>query len=59
MWLAKVRDDPKLPGDSGEVSIYEWSSWRFDFRCEIFSRLNGKNSYVGRKPRAHPQLGRQ
>ena len=36
---AQVRNDPKLLGDSGEVSISEWSGWRFDSRCEIFSLL--------------------
>jgi hypothetical protein len=42
-----VQDDPNLPDDSGEVSIYEWSGWRFDSRYEIFSLLDEKN-YVGR-----------
>ena len=37
-----VRDDPKLPGDSGEAPISEWSGWRFDSRREIFSPLDGK-----------------
>ena len=32
-----VRDDPKLPGDSGEVPISEWSGWRFDSYRKIFS----------------------
>ena len=33
----KVRGDPKLPGDSGEVPIAEWSGWRFDSCSEVFS----------------------
>ena len=36
------RDYPKLPGDSGEVLISEWSGWQFDPRYEIFSLLNQK-----------------
>ena len=39
-----VWDDPKLPGDSGEVSIFEWSGWRFDFCFEIFSLLDGEKN---------------
>ena len=31
-----VQDDPKLPGDSGEVPISEWSGWQFNSRCEIY-----------------------
>jgi hypothetical protein len=30
-------------GDSGEVPIFEWSGWRVDSRCEIFSLLDEKN----------------
>jgi hypothetical protein len=37
-----VQDDPELLGDSGEVLIFEWSGWRFNFRCVIFSPLHGK-----------------
>ena len=37
-----VQDDPKLPGDSGGVSVSKWSGWQFDFRYEIFSLLDGK-----------------
>ena len=37
-----VQDDPKLPGDSGEVLISEGSGCRFHSRCEIFSLLDGK-----------------
>jgi hypothetical protein len=37
-----VRDDYKLPGDSGEVPIFEWSGWQFDFHCEVFSLLDIK-----------------
>jgi hypothetical protein len=37
-----VQDDPKLPRDSGEVPISEWSGWQFNFRCEIFSLLDGR-----------------
>ena len=36
MSFSKVRDDPKLLGDSREVPIYEWSGWRFKSHCEIF-----------------------
>ena len=32
---SEVRDDPKLLGNRGEVSISEWSRWWFDSRCEI------------------------
>ena len=39
-----VQDDPKLPGDSGEVPVFEWSGWWFDFQCEIFSLLDGKKN---------------
>ena len=35
----EVRDDPKLFGDSGEVTIPEWSGWPFISRCENFSLL--------------------
>ena len=28
-----VQDDPKLPGDSGEVPISKWSGWWFNSRC--------------------------
>jgi hypothetical protein len=38
----EVRDDPKLPGDSGVVPISEWSGWQFDYRCEIFSLTEQK-----------------
>lgn len=38
-----VRDGPKLPCDSGEVPISEWSGWHFDSRCEIVSLFDGKN----------------
>jgi hypothetical protein len=38
--LEKIRDDPKLQGDSEEVPISEWSGWQFDSRCEIFSLLD-------------------
>ena len=37
-----VWDDSKLLGDSGEVRTFEWSGWRFDSRCGIFSLLDGK-----------------
>ena len=37
-----VWDDLKLPYDSGEESISEWSGWQFDSYCEIFSLLDGK-----------------
>ena len=37
-----IQDDPKLLGDSGAVPIFEWSAWRFDSCCEIFSLLDGK-----------------
>ena len=36
-------DDSKQLGDIGEVSIFEWSGWRFDSCCEIFSRLDENN----------------
>ena len=26
----RVRDDPKLLDDSGEVFNFEWNGWRFD-----------------------------
>ena len=32
-----VQDDHKLPGDSEEVPISEWSGWQFDSHYEIFS----------------------
>jgi hypothetical protein len=38
-----VQDDPKLPDDNGEVRIFEWSGWQFDFWCEIFSLLDEGN----------------
>ena len=38
-----VPDDPKLPGGSGEVPIPEWSAWRFDSYCVIFSLLDKIN----------------
>ena len=55
-----VWDDPELLGDSGEIPISEWSGWRFDSRCEIFSLLDGKKKprEVGKKPRAHPPQGK-
>ena len=31
-----IQDHPKLPCDSGEVPISEWSGWQVDSRCEIF-----------------------
>ena len=37
-----VQDDPKLPGDSGEVPIFVHSGWLFDFCFEIFSLLDPK-----------------
>ena len=40
--VARVQEDPKLPGDSGEVPISEWSGWRFDSRCDILSLLDRK-----------------
>ena len=43
-----VRDDPKLPGDSGEAPISEWSGWRFDSHCEIFSLLDGEKIKLSR-----------
>jgi hypothetical protein len=45
--VVEVRDDLKLPGDSGEVPIFEWSGWRSDSCCEIFSLLDGKNKLFG------------
>jgi hypothetical protein len=41
--IDQVRDDPKLLGDSGEVSIYKWSGWQFDSRFDIFSLLDRIN----------------
>ena len=38
-----VRDDLKLPGQSGEAPISEWSGWRVNSHCEIFSLLEGGN----------------
>ena len=38
-----VWDDHELPGDSGEVLVFEWSGWRFNSRCELFSLFDGKN----------------
>ena len=35
-----IRDDLKLPGDSEEVPISEWSGWWFDSHCEIFFVLD-------------------
>ena len=34
----KVGDDPRLPGDRGEVPMFEWSGWRFNMYQYIFSR---------------------
>ena len=43
--IDEVQDDPKLLGDSGEeVPNSEWSGWRFDSRCEIFSLFDKKTS---------------
>ena len=54
MALDIVRDDLKLPGDSGEVPISEWSGWWFKTCCEIFSLFDQtKTSWVDRKPKAH------
>ena len=39
----EVWDDLKLPGDSEDVPISEWSGWQFDSRYEILSLLDGKN----------------
>ena len=54
-----VQDDPKLLGDSGEVPISEWSGWRFDSRCEIFSLLDrGKlTKQVGNQQPTHRKVG--
>lgn len=27
-----VRDDPKLPDDSGKVPKYGWNGWQLDYR---------------------------
>ena len=40
-----VWDDPKLLGDSGEVPIFEWSGWRFDFCSGIFALLDGNEGF--------------
>ena len=40
--IAKVQDDPKLLGDSGEVPVFEWSGWWFDSCYELFSLLDGR-----------------
>ena len=37
----KVCTDRKLSDVSGEEPIFEWSGWRFDPNCEIFSLLDG------------------
>jgi hypothetical protein len=37
-----VQDDLKLPGDSREVPVSEWSGWQFASRYEIFSLLDRK-----------------
>jgi hypothetical protein len=37
--MCVVRVDPKLPGDSGEVPISEWSGWQIDPRSATFSYL--------------------
>ena len=42
MLLVLGRDDPKLPGDSGDIPISEWSGWQFDSHCKIFSLLDIK-----------------
>jgi hypothetical protein len=39
-----IRDDPKLPGHSGEVPIFKWSGWRFNSWGEIFSLLDFKEN---------------
>ena len=48
--MMEVRDDPKLPGDSGEVPNSEWSGRRFNSHCEISSLLDEKKlaKYIGR-----------
>ena len=53
------RDDPKQPGDSGEVPISEWSGWRFDSRYEIFSLLDGTRiaTWVGSQEPTHCKVG--
>ena len=43
MYNYEVRDDPYLPGDSGEALISERSGSRFDSCCEHFSLLDRKN----------------
>ena len=35
-------NDPKLPGDSGEVPISKWNGQWFDSHCDIFSLLDGE-----------------
>ena len=52
-----ARDDPKLPGDSGEVPISEWNGWRFDSRFEIFSLLDGEK--LARKIRSQQSTHRK
>ena len=38
--VVRVRDSPKLPGDSGDLPISEWNGWRFDFRYETFTLVD-------------------
>ena len=53
--MDEVRDDPYLPGDTGELLISDWSGWRFDLHYETFSLLDGnKLARQVRKPRASP-----
>jgi len=49
VFIITVRYDPKLPGDSGEVPIFEWSGWRFDSYCAIFSLLDQKEKRKKKK----------
>lgn len=42
----EVWDEPKLPGDSGQVLIDEWSGWLFKSCCEIFSLIDKKKKKI-------------
>ena len=54
-----ARDDPKLPGDSGEVPISKWNARQFNSRCEIFSPLDKEKlaKKIGSQQRTHRKVG--
>ena len=52
-----VWDNPKLPGDSGDIPISKWSGWRFDSCYEIISVRDGENQ-LGRQEAKNPPTAR-